>query len=117
MADFTIRKGDTRPILTDTLTYSDGSTVNLTGSSVKFVMRALTGTGPTTNTAEVTKPSCAEHQVDSVEFREIYSVIDSSSGILHDLLPLNISATCRCRFLVIGAWLRQSHPLGDNRAC
>lgn len=51
MADFTIRQGDIKPVLNDTLTYSDGSTVDLTGSTVTFVMRALTATDVTTNAA------------------------------------------------------------------
>jgi hypothetical protein len=42
MADFTIKQGDTSPSLTDTLTYSDGTTVNLTGASVNIVVRQLT---------------------------------------------------------------------------
>ena len=47
--DFVIKKGDTRPLLTATLTYSDGTTVNLTGATVRFVMRAQTAANPSTN--------------------------------------------------------------------
>jgi hypothetical protein len=41
MADFTIKQGDTSPSLTDTLTYSDGTTVNLTGASVNIVVQQV----------------------------------------------------------------------------
>lgn len=49
--DFVIKKGDVRPVLSSTLTYADGTTVNLTGASVRFVMRAQTAIAPTTNAA------------------------------------------------------------------
>jgi hypothetical protein len=49
-ADFTIKQGDVLPVLNDTLTYSDGSAVTLTGATVKFIMRSLTATLPTVNT-------------------------------------------------------------------
>lgn len=49
MADYSIKQGDVLPIFTDTLTYSDGTPVNLTGATVKFVMRALTSNTLTTN--------------------------------------------------------------------
>lgn len=48
-ADFTIKQGDVLPVLKDTLTYSDGSAVNLTGATVNFVMRSITAVLPTTN--------------------------------------------------------------------
>lgn len=41
-ADFVIKQGDSAPVLTDTLTYSDGTAVNLTGATVTFTMRSLT---------------------------------------------------------------------------
>lgn len=47
--DFVIKQGDTLPILTDTLTYSNGSAANLSGASVNFVMRSLTAIAPWTN--------------------------------------------------------------------
>ena len=49
--DFVIKKGDVRPVLSSTLTYADGSSVNLTGATVRFVMRAQTAISPTTNAA------------------------------------------------------------------
>jgi hypothetical protein len=57
-ADFSIKAGDTQPVLTDTLTYSDGNPANLTGATVAFVLRsqaaqapvALTGTVAVTGT-------------------------------------------------------------------
>lgn len=49
MADFTIKQGDVSPLLLDTLTYSDGTAVNLTGHTVNFVMRAMTANDVTTN--------------------------------------------------------------------
>ena len=51
MPDFAIKQGDVLPVLSDTLTYSDGTAVNLTGASVKFVMRSLIAIGTTTNTS------------------------------------------------------------------
>src|SRR6185312_12925937 len=58
MADWLLKQGDTAITVTDTLTYSDGSAVNLSGASVKFVMRALTATNTTTNaSATVTNAS------------------------------------------------------------
>lgn len=57
-SDFTIKAGDTLPVLTDTLTYSNGSSANLTGASVNFVMRASTSTSPLIDTpATITNPS------------------------------------------------------------
>lgn len=50
-ADFTIKSGDTLPILQDTLTYSDGSSVNLTGAAVQFVMRSQSATTAQINAA------------------------------------------------------------------
>lgn len=56
--DFTIKRGDTLPVLSDTLVYSDGSAVNLTGASVNFVMRPMTALAPTTNAvATVVSPT------------------------------------------------------------
>ena len=50
MPDFAIKQGDVLPILSDTLTYSNGTAVNLTGASVKFAMRSITAMTTTTNT-------------------------------------------------------------------
>jgi len=53
--DFVIRQGDTKPVLTQTLTDIDGNALNLTGATVKFVMRTLTAVSPAINaTATVT---------------------------------------------------------------
>ena len=49
--DFVIKQGDTDPSLSDSLTYTDGSVVNLTGASVNSVMRAQTALTPSINTA------------------------------------------------------------------
>lgn len=58
-ADFTIKAGDSQPVLTDTLTYSDGTAVDLTGATLAFVMRAQTAASPLTLTglAEITGAS------------------------------------------------------------
>lgn len=40
MPDFTIKQGDTLPILFDALSYADGSIADLTGAAVTFVMRS-----------------------------------------------------------------------------
>lgn len=50
MSDFAIKQGDVLPVLNDTLSYNDGSLANLTGASVKFIMRSITALGPTINT-------------------------------------------------------------------
>lgn len=56
MADVTLKKGTTSPpigpfVIVDPAT---GATANLTGATVKFTMRALTGAYPTTNLATAT---------------------------------------------------------------
>lgn len=51
--DFVIKKGDTRPLLTATFTYSDGTTANLVGATVRFVLRAQTATAPSINALAV----------------------------------------------------------------
>lgn len=38
-ADFFIKKNDTTPAITSTLQDADGNAVNLTGATVKFIMR------------------------------------------------------------------------------
>ena len=47
--DFVIKQGDTKPSFIQNLTDSTGAAINLTGSSVKLVVRALTGTDPLIN--------------------------------------------------------------------
>ena len=49
MADFSAKAGDSALTWSDTLTYSDGSAVNLTGASVKLVMRSLASATPVFN--------------------------------------------------------------------
>lgn len=49
-ADFTIKAGDTQPILTDTLKLSDGTVPNFAGSAVALVMRGAGSTAPATLT-------------------------------------------------------------------
>jgi hypothetical protein len=49
--DFTIKQLDTLPVLTDTLTYSNGSAANLTAATVQFVMRSLVSNATTTAAA------------------------------------------------------------------
>ena len=65
MADFTIKKGSTRPTLVITLTYSDGTTVDLTGGTAKFVMRSMTSTTAYINAAvaitSVTAPCTVQY--------------------------------------------------------
>ena len=48
---FNLKRGDTSPAITGTLTYSDGSAVNLTGASVRFVMRSQAGSSPKVSAA------------------------------------------------------------------
>lgn len=56
-ADFSIVQGDTAPVFTDTLTYDDGTPVNLTGATLSFVMRSLVAASPLTLTGTTTSPS------------------------------------------------------------
>src|SRR5207302_551749 len=51
-ADWTIVQGDTAPLFSDTLTYSNGEAVNLETAVVKFVMRSATSSEPVRLTGE-----------------------------------------------------------------
>jgi hypothetical protein len=51
LSDFSIKQQDVLPILSDTLTYSTGAAVSLTGATVNFVMRSITAASPSTNLA------------------------------------------------------------------
>src|SRR2546427_753279 len=53
-ADYVVKQSDTAPALVDTLTYSDGNPVDLTGCSVALVMRSLTSSAPVELTGQVT---------------------------------------------------------------
>lgn len=44
--DFLWRQGDTEPVFADTLTYTDGSAVNLTGASLSLIVRSLAQAAP-----------------------------------------------------------------------
>jgi hypothetical protein len=57
-ADWVLKQGDVAPILTDTLTYSNGQPVNLTGATLTFIMRALSSSTPIalTGIAAITVP-------------------------------------------------------------
>jgi hypothetical protein len=57
VADYTVKQGDSAPSLTDTLTYSTGDAVDLTGATVKFVMRSMTSARPMTLTGAVSVPT------------------------------------------------------------
>ena len=50
-ADYVVKQGDTANTLNAALTYNDGTAVNLTGATVKFVMRAYTAANPAINAA------------------------------------------------------------------
>lgn len=56
--DFTIAQNDTSPILTDTLSYSNGQPANLTGATLSLVMRSLVSATPVTltGTAAIVEP-------------------------------------------------------------
>jgi|HubBroStandDraft_6_1064221.scaffolds.fasta_scaffold00417_2 hypothetical protein len=61
-ADFTIGQGDTSPILTDTLTYSNNQPANLTGATVTLIMRSPTAPSPVrlAGTVAITSPEKGE---------------------------------------------------------
>lgn len=48
-SDWSAKQGDTALVCLDTLTYSDGTPANLSGATVKFVMRQRSANAPTTN--------------------------------------------------------------------
>lgn len=48
---FFIKQNDTRPIISATLIDGDGSSVNLDGATVKFIMRKASATAATTDAA------------------------------------------------------------------
>lgn len=58
MADWTIVQGDTSPAFFDELTYANGNPVDLTGATVRFIMRSLTSNEPValTGSAAVQTP-------------------------------------------------------------
>ena len=66
MADFNIKANDTLPKLRATLTYSDSSTVDLTGSTVQFVMRSENSVIPTVKSPATiitpTAPAVVEYE-------------------------------------------------------
>jgi hypothetical protein len=51
--DFVIKKGDLLPIITATLKDANNDPVDLTGTSVKFIMRLVGATTPKVNAAGV----------------------------------------------------------------
>jgi hypothetical protein len=54
MSDFSIISGDTEPLFAQQLSYSDGTTVNLTGATANLVLRNLTSASPLPLTGPVT---------------------------------------------------------------
>jgi BppU N-terminal domain len=62
-ADFTIGQGDTSPILTDTLSYSNGVPANLAGATVQLVIRNPTAPQPVRLTGTVTITNATEGRV------------------------------------------------------
>ena len=63
MADFVAKQGDSQPTWADTLTYSTGAAVNLSGAAVTFLMRSATMTVPFTLTGTVTVTNAVAGQV------------------------------------------------------
>ena len=49
--DYTVKQGDTKPIISTTFIDQTGAAVNLSGATVQFVMRAITANNPSTNAA------------------------------------------------------------------
>jgi len=62
-ASFTIKQGDTLPILTDTLTYSNGTAVDLVGATVALVMRSVSSSSPVTLTGSTSVTNGVAGQV------------------------------------------------------
>lgn len=58
-ADYSVKAGDTEPAFAQQLNYSDGSAVDLTGASVKLLMRSLSSTQPATLTGSTVVKSPA----------------------------------------------------------
>jgi hypothetical protein len=62
-ADIIIRQNDTAPALTTFITDQNGSTLDLTGASVKFIMRSPTAIAPQVSaTATITAPTAGQVQ-------------------------------------------------------
>jgi len=61
-ADYTIKQGDTAPALADTLTYADGTPVNLTGATISLVARSMTSSAAIelTGTVTITNPATGQ---------------------------------------------------------
>jgi hypothetical protein len=59
-ADYMVKAGDTGPYLTDTLTYSDQSAVDLTGATVTIAIRSLSSPLPVTVTGTVSVVSATD---------------------------------------------------------
>lgn len=56
--DFHIKSGDTTPVITATLTDSAGAAVNLTGATVRFIMRkGGTSSAKVTGEADIGSPA------------------------------------------------------------
>ena len=70
-ADFTIKAGDTAPVLSDTLTYSDGTSPNLAGATVNFVMRSMTANNyafnKTATVTSATSPATVQYTFNSTD--------------------------------------------------
>lgn len=62
-ADLSIRQGDTLPVLASTILDACGNALDLTGSSVRLVLRALTSNSPLTLAGTVTITSAATGEV------------------------------------------------------
>lgn len=76
--DFIIKQGDTLPILTDTLTYSNGDAVDLTEATVQFVLRSQNAPAPTVNAAA----TVTDASTGSIEY--LWSAADTAAPGLYE---------------------------------
>lgn len=71
MSDWSAKQGDTALICADELSYTDGTSPDLTSASVKFVMRARSANAPTTNLAATithsTSPATVSYQLSATD--------------------------------------------------
>src|ERR1039457_3499102 len=87
-AKFKIKQGDVLPVLTDAITYSDGSTApSFTGASVSFVMRALTANNVTTNTAATLGNSATAASLGGLSYT--FTKADTATAGLYSAYWLN----------------------------
>lgn len=98
VADFTLKANDTSPSLTDSLQYSNGSAVDLTGATLQFVMRSFSALTPVTLTGTTSITSAQNGNV-----AYTFSATDSgTSGMYMGSWVVTFPNTQRMTFPTVG---------------